>query len=56
MHASLTRLTSMLLIALGLAMVVVTAWQGGGIGILLGVLFMLAGAGRLLLLRRRTVR
>jgi hypothetical protein len=56
MYASLTRLTSFLLIALGPAMIVVTAWHGGGVGILLGVLFVLAGAGRLLMLRRRTVR
>ena len=35
---------------------VVTAWHGGGVGILLGVLFVLAGLGRLLLARRRTVR
>jgi hypothetical protein len=56
MFESLTRLTSLLLIALGVAMIVVTTWHGGGVGILLGVLFIVAGAGRLLLLRRRTVR
>ncbi|HVU78575.1 MAG TPA: hypothetical protein VHC67_13420 [Gaiellaceae bacterium] len=56
MYASLTRLTSLLLIALGVAMIVETVWHGGGAGIVLGVLFVLAGGGRLLLLRRRTVR
>jgi hypothetical protein len=56
MYLALTRLSSLLLVALGLAMIVVTAWHGGGVGILLGVLFVLAGLGRLLLARRRTVR
>lgn len=56
MYLAMTRLTSLLLVALGLAMIVVTALHGGGIGILLGVLFVLAGAGRFLLARRRTVR
>ncbi|HET7648825.1 MAG TPA: hypothetical protein VFK17_09645 [Gaiellaceae bacterium] len=53
MYRSLTRLTALLMVALGLTMLVVTAWHGGGVGILLGVLFVLAGAGRLWLLRRR---
>lgn len=55
MYRSLTRLTSLLLVALGVVMIAVTAWHGGGVGILLGVLFVLAGAGRLWLLRRRSV-
>jgi hypothetical protein len=54
MYRSLTRLTALLMVALGLTMLVVTAWHGGGVGILLGVLFVLAGAGRLWLLRRRS--
>jgi hypothetical protein len=53
MYRSLTRLTALLMVALGLTMLVVTAWHGGGVGILLGALFVLAGAGRLWLLRRR---
>jgi hypothetical protein len=53
MYRSLTRLTSLLLVALGVAMIVVTAAHGGGVGILLGVLFVVAGAGRLWMLRRR---
>jgi hypothetical protein len=53
MYRSLTRLTALLMVALGVAMLVVTAWHGGGVGILLGTLFVLAGCGRLWLLRRR---
>jgi hypothetical protein len=40
-------------IALGVAMLVITLTRGGGVGILLGLLFVAAGAGRLYLLRRR---
>jgi hypothetical protein len=40
--------------ALGVALIAVTLAHGGGtVGILLGVLFLAAGAGRLVLLRRR---
>jgi hypothetical protein len=53
MYRSLTQLTSLLLVGLGIAMIVVTAVHGGGVGILLGVLFVLAGAGRLWVVRRR---
>ena len=53
MYRSLTRLTALLLVALGVTMLVVTARHGGGVGLLLGTLFVLAGAGRLWLLRRR---
>ena len=53
MYRSLTRLTAFLLVALGLTMLVVTAWHGGGVGLLLGALFVAAGAGRLWLLRQR---
>jgi hypothetical protein len=56
MYVALTRISSLLLIALGLAMIVVTSLHGGGIGILLGSLFVAAGVGRLLLARRRTIR
>ena len=40
-------------IALGIALLVVTALAGGGIGIVLGALFVALGAGRLYLLVRR---
>ena len=41
------------LIALGVALLVQTARAGGGVGYLLGVLFVGLGAGRLYLLRAR---
>jgi hypothetical protein len=40
-------------IGIGIALVVVTAVRGGGIGYLLGLLFVGAGAGRLYVLARR---
>ncbi len=40
-------------VGIGVALVVVTARRGGGIGYLLGALFVAAGLGRLYLLRRR---
>ena len=53
MYRTLTTISAGLLVALGVVMLVVTAWHGGGVGVLLGVLFIAAGAGRLFLLRRR---
>jgi uncharacterized membrane protein len=40
-------------IALGIALIVQTLRNGFGIGILLGVLFVAVGVGRIYLLRRR---
>ena len=40
-------------IGIGIALIVVTALNGGGIGYLLGALFVAAGAARLYLLQRR---
>ena len=40
-------------VAIGVAIVVVTATHGGGIGYLLGLLFVAAGVGRLVMLRSR---
>jgi len=40
-------------IGIGIALIVRTAIAGGGVGILLGLLFVALGAGRLYLLRRR---
>jgi hypothetical protein len=48
-----TQTTSTLMIALGIAMIAVTLVHGTGIGLLLGVLFVAAGVGRLLMLRRQ---
>ena len=54
MYRSLTTISASLLVVLGVVMFVVTAWHGGGVGLLLGVLFVAAGAGRLYLLRRKS--
>ena len=43
---------SLAFIGIGFALVVVTAVRGGGIGYVLGVLFVGAGAGRLYFLTR----
>ena len=40
-------------VGLGVALVVETAIQGGGVGYVLGALFVLLGAGRLYLLIRK---
>jgi hypothetical protein len=53
MVRTLTQTTSALMIALGVAMIVVTLTHGFGVGILLGVLFIAAGVGRLLMMRRK---
>jgi uncharacterized membrane protein HdeD (DUF308 family) len=42
-----------LAIGLGLALIIETAVEGGGVGYVLGVLFLALGAGRLYLLWRR---
>jgi hypothetical protein len=51
-YTGATALLAGTLVVLGLTMIVVTAVRGGGIGLLLGALFVAAGAGRLYLLRR----
>lgn len=53
MVRSLTQMMAGLMIALGVAMIVVTLSHGFGVGLLLGLLFIAAGVGRLLMLRRR---
>jgi hypothetical protein len=53
MYRSVTRVTALLMVGLGVTMFAVTLWHGGGVGLLLGVLFVAAGAGRLWLLSRR---
>jgi hypothetical protein len=40
-------------IGLGIALIIETAVEGGGVGYILGLLFLALGAGRLYLLRRR---
>jgi hypothetical protein len=54
MYRTLTRISASLLVALGVTMFVVTLWHGGGVGLVLGSLFVAAGAGRLWLLRRKS--
>ncbi len=52
LHRSSTRVLSIAMIVIGLALVVRTVAAGGGaiaIGVLLGILFIAAGAGRLYL-------
>jgi hypothetical protein len=44
---------SLAFIGIGIALLAVTAVRGGGVGYLLGVLFIAAGSGRLYVLTRR---
>jgi hypothetical protein len=55
LHRASTRVLSLVLVALGVAMIVSTLARGGGataVGILLGVLFIAAGLGRLYMLKQ----
>ena len=45
---------SLAMILLGLSMLTITIVRGFGVGVILGVLFVAAGSGRLLMLRRRS--
>ena len=56
MTGGLTTVMSLLMVGLGIAMIAVTLANGGGptaFGILIGLLFVLAGGGRLWVQRRR---
>lgn len=56
LHRGSTRVLSAVLVLIGLALVVRTLVEGGGpaaTGVILGVLFVLAGGGRLWLQERR---
>ena len=56
-YRPMVMLMAFAMIALGAAMIVVTLTHGGfGIGIVLGLLFMAAGSGRIWMLRRRAAR
>jgi hypothetical protein len=51
-HRGATRLLAGLTLVLGVALIAATIAQGGGfVGIMLGLLFLAAGAGRLYLVR-----
>lgn len=55
LHATTTRVTSIVMVLIGVAIVIRTLAAGGGplaIGLLLGVLFVAAGLGRLYVARR----
>ena len=52
-YRALVTMFGVLAIGLGIAIVVETAVYGGGVGYVLGVLFVALGVGRLYLLRRR---
>ena len=56
-HGASTRILSAAMLVIGVALVVVTLVLGGGLGaqgLLVGVLFFAAGAGRLYVERRRS--
>jgi len=44
---------AVLMVGLGVTMLAITIARGGGVGILLGALFIAGGAGRLYLARRK---
>jgi hypothetical protein len=52
-YRNATLIFGVVAIGLGLAILVQTARQGGGLGYVIGVLFVALGAGRLYLLKRR---
>ncbi len=52
-YRALVTIFGVVAIALGIAILVETAIQGGGSGYLIGVLFIALGAGRLYLMHRR---
>jgi hypothetical protein len=53
-YHGLVTFMALAMILLGLVMVTVTLLHGFGVGLILGVLFVAAGVGRLLMLRRRS--
>jgi hypothetical protein len=53
MYRSLVRGIAVLMIVMGVAMLSLTLRHGFGVGVVLGLLFVGAGVGRLMMLRRR---
>ena len=51
-YRAMTQLLAVVTILLGVGMLAITIARGGGVGVLLGLLFVAAGAGRLYLLHR----
>ena len=54
MYRDLVSAFGLIAIGIGVALIVETAIKGGGVGYVIGVLFIALGAGRLYLLRRRS--
>jgi uncharacterized membrane protein HdeD (DUF308 family) len=52
-YRALVTIFGVVALAIGVALLVETAVAGGGVGYVIGVLFIALGAGRLYLLRRR---
>jgi hypothetical protein len=52
-YRSMTTFMAGLMILLGVSMLLITVQTGFGVGIILGLLFVAAGVGRLYLLRKR---
>ena len=53
MRLKAVQLLAVLMVGLGVAILAITLSRGGGVGVLLGLLFSAAGAGRLYLARRK---
>ncbi len=53
MYRNAVLMLAALTVALGAAILIVTIARGGGVGLLLGVLFIAAGSLRIWLIRRR---
>jgi hypothetical protein len=54
MYTTLVRTIAGVMIVLGVALLIRTLQAGFGVGVILGLLFIGAGVGRLLMLRRKT--
>jgi hypothetical protein len=54
MYRSATMLFALVMIGLGLVLLTETVVHGFGVGVLLGLLFVAAGVGRIVMIRRRT--
>jgi uncharacterized membrane protein len=53
LHRRATLVFGVMVIGLGLALLIRTALAGGGVGLILGALFVALGTGRIYLMRRR---
>jgi hypothetical protein len=54
MYRHLVQAIAAVMIVMGLVMMLLTLRQGFGVGVILGLLFIGAGVGRLLMLRRKS--